>query len=85
MIVPHETLQPETLRALIEEFVTRDGAVHGHSENSLQDRVASVMRQLKSGTIVILFDEQSETCTVASREDASRENVPREPRVEDGD
>jgi uncharacterized protein len=76
MIVPHETLQPQTLRALIEEFVTRDGAVHGHAETSLENRIASVMRQLNSGKIVIVFDEESETCTVASREEALREPPP---------
>ncbi|MCE9554891.1 MAG: YheU family protein [Planctomycetes bacterium] len=64
MAVPHNELRPETLRALIEEFVTRDGAVHGHMETPLEIQMEAVRRQLEAGTIQIVFDEQSETWTI---------------------
>lgn len=63
-IVPYQQLHPDTLAALIEEFVTRDGAIHGHTDTPLQQMVQSVHRQLIAGTIVIVFDEDSETCTM---------------------
>jgi hypothetical protein len=37
--VPHGQLRPETLTALIEEFITRDGAVQGHAETPLHVRI----------------------------------------------
>lgn len=62
--VPHDQLRPETLRDLIEEFVTRDGAVQGHTETPLQIQVEAVRRQLSAGTAKIVFDESSETWTI---------------------
>ena len=68
MIVPPEALSPQTLDALIEEFVTRDGAVHGHHDASMPQQTAAVMKLLSSGKAVILFDEQDESCTIVLKE-----------------
>jgi uncharacterized protein YheU (UPF0270 family) len=67
MIVPSDQLKPETLRALIEEFVSRDGAIHGHAERTLEQKVAMVMSQLKAGTVAIVFDADDETCSIVER------------------
>lgn len=64
MIVPPEELQPGTLTALIEEFVTRHGAIHGHAETSLEAQIAAVKRQLTAGKAVIVFDEETESCSI---------------------
>ena len=79
MTIPPESLHPDTLRALIEEFVTRDGAVQGHSETSLEQKVSSVLRQLKSGHVLIVFDEETEACSIAPRENAPREEPAPQP------
>ena len=68
MIIPHEELQPETLEALIEEFVTRDGAVHGHRDTPIEARVASMWEQLRAGRAVVVFDEETETASIAMRD-----------------
>ena len=47
--VPHTALEPATLRALIEEFVTRDTTDYGERERTLEDKVEDVMRQLRRG------------------------------------
>jgi uncharacterized protein YheU (UPF0270 family) len=63
--VPHTRLAPETLEALIEEFVTRDG-----TDTEASDvKVAQVRRQLESGKIVIAYDEEAETCNIVRVED----------------
>lgn len=72
VVVPHEQLQPETLLALIEEFITRDGAVHGHRDAPLDGMVESVKRQLRAGKIFIVFDEEDETCTLVPAEEMGR-------------
>lgn len=60
MQVPHSQLSPGALRAVVEEFVTRDGTDH----SSVEGRVAAVLRQLKCGEAVLHFDEHTKTCNV---------------------
>ena len=66
MIIPPESLQPETLRAVLEEFVTRDGTDTADADVKLKQ----VRRQLKTGQVVLVFDEEQESCTIIRREDA---------------
>ncbi len=68
-LIPHHQLRAETLEALIEEFVTRDGAVHGHADTPLAAQIDAVRRQLESGKVVIVFDEASESCTMMCADD----------------
>ena len=63
--VPQDALSPEALRALIEEFVTRDGTDYGSVERGLEAKVAAVMHQLARGEVRIVFDPDSETTTIA--------------------
>ena len=67
-VIPHDQLQPETLHALVEEFVTREGAVHGHVDVPTESQVASLIRQIRSGDAVIVYDEESESCSVVARD-----------------
>ena len=64
--VPHESLAASVLRALIEEFVTRDGTDYGESERSLDEKVADVERQLTEGEIVIVFDPETESVNLVT-------------------
>jgi uncharacterized protein YheU (UPF0270 family) len=68
-VVPHTEIQPQTLRLLIEDFVTREGAVHGHSEMELADKIAAVLNQLTAGLVTIVFDDETESCTIISKQD----------------
>ena len=81
MIIPHEQLSEETLQALVEEFVTRQGAVHGHAETPVERMIEEVRAQLRSGRAVILFDEEDESCTIVSREEARAGTVKDSRRV----
>jgi uncharacterized protein YheU (UPF0270 family) len=62
--VPRDALSPEALRALVEEFVTRDGTDYGAVERGLDAKVADVMRQIERGEVRIVFDPDSETTTL---------------------
>ena len=66
LMIPFDQLDPQTLDALIEEFVTRDGAIHGHADDPLPQKIQTIRRQLKSGDIAIVFDEESESCSIVS-------------------
>jgi uncharacterized protein YheU (UPF0270 family) len=52
-------LKPDTLIALIEEFVTRDATDYGDRERTLGDKLEDVMRQLRRGKMRIVFDADS--------------------------
>jgi uncharacterized protein YheU (UPF0270 family) len=67
MVIPHELLNPETLNALIEEFITRSGAVHGHTEMTLADKIQAVRTQLEAGEAEICYDEQSQNWTIVRK------------------
>lgn len=67
--IPCEKLEPETLQALIEEFITRDGTDYGKSEVPFEQKAAQVKRQLMSGRAIILFDEDTQTCNIVASDD----------------
>ena len=60
MRIPHTLLSPMALRAVVEEFVTRDGTDH----SSVERRIETVMRQLDAGCVELHFDDKTETCTI---------------------
>lgn len=62
--VPYERLDPETLRNVIQEFVTRDGADWGEAGGTLEDKVGQVMQQLRSRKVKIVFELNSETTNI---------------------
>jgi uncharacterized protein YheU (UPF0270 family) len=66
--VPYTDLSADVLHAVIESFVLREGTDYGEKEFSLEDKVARVVAQLKSGEAKILFDPESESVTVAVRQ-----------------
>ncbi len=66
--IPLDRLSAEALEGLIAEFVTRDGTDYGLQEHTLQQKMRSVRRQLQRGDVVIVFDPESETCTLLHKD-----------------
>lgn len=66
MEIPYQKLEPEILRAVIAEFVTREGTDYGDRVFSLDEKVAAVRRQLEDGSARIVFDTESESCNVVA-------------------
>lgn len=64
MQIPWTSLSPQTLRAVVEEFITREGTDYGEHETPLSHKVDAVMDQLKQGTVAIFFDAETETVTL---------------------
>ncbi len=59
--IPFQQLDSAILRALLEEFVTRDGMDWDQSGCNLDDKVAQLMDQLKENKIRIVHDLKSES------------------------
>jgi uncharacterized protein YheU (UPF0270 family) len=66
MRIPHSELSPATLRAVVQEFVTRDGTDY----SIIERRVESVLLELERGRAELHFDEQTESCNVVTVKDA---------------
>jgi uncharacterized protein YheU (UPF0270 family) len=60
MLIPHSQLSPTALRAVVEEFVTRDGTDH----TSVERRIEVVLRHLETGKVEVHFDDETETCNI---------------------
>lgn len=76
MQIPHDRLAPETLRALLFDYVTRDGTDYGEQEVAPEHKIAQVMQQLQTGKVVIVFDAETESFDVLTREElAKREKL----------
>lgn len=71
MIIPYEMIEPEALNRLIEEFVSREGTDNGYEE-ALSMRVAQVLFRLKSGDMVIVFDQESQTPNILHKDVATQ-------------
>lgn len=67
--VPFADLAPETLQAVIESFVLREGTDYGERETALDTKVAQVMAQLQRGDARVMFDPASETVTIVRTRD----------------
>lgn len=70
--VPFTALQPETLRRLIEEFVTRDTTDYGVRERTIEEKVADVMRQLRRGEVRIVVEHDSQTVNLVPVSERTR-------------
>ena len=72
VIVPAEALSPAALQGLLEEFVSREGTEYGPREYSLSEKVASVQKQLDRGEIVIVFDPETSSTSLQTRDSLRR-------------
>lgn len=72
VIIPPELLEAETLRRLLEDFVTRDGTDNG-DDSLLEDRVALARNAITRGVAVIVFDPLSEHCQLMLKRDVPKE------------
>ncbi len=62
--IPFARIDPETLRRMIEEFVTRDGADWAEAGCSLEDKARQVLRQLRDGQVKVVYDLTARTANL---------------------
>ncbi len=71
-IIPFSEIAPDTLSALLEELVTRDGTDYGEIEVSVEQKVERVLQQLRSGEACLCYDDATESCNVLAVDEAKR-------------
>lgn len=67
MIIPYDELSPDALQALVEDFVTRDGTDYGAEDISTKEKASRLLALLKSGDMLITYDEQTQSCGLIPR------------------
>ena len=65
--VPYQDINPETLRNMIEEFVSRDGSDWGDTGGSMEDKIKQVLRQFEAGKIKVVYDLTSQSANIVSK------------------
>lgn len=71
MIIPHERLAPDTLEALIESFIMREGTDYGASEFSLVEKVDQVRSQVLRDEVLIVFDAKTDSVNLLPRHEVN--------------
>ena len=66
MEIPHNQVPEQTLLAIIEEFISREGTDYGHREYTLDEKVEKVKSQLLNGEIKLLFDSETSSCNLVT-------------------
>ena len=74
MIIPLEQINEETLIAIIEDFILREGTDYGVIDASKADKMAQVKLQLQQGSAVIVYSELHESVNILPREQFDNEN-----------
>lgn len=68
VVVPSDRINPDTLRKMVEEFVTREWSDLSDSDCTFDEKIETVLQQLKENRIQVVFDLTSETCNIVPRE-----------------
>ena len=59
--IPLDRINPDTLRNMLSEFVTREWA---DEESTLENRIEQVLRQLREGKAKVMYDFRTETWNI---------------------
>ncbi len=68
MIIPLEQVNTDTLNAIIEDFILREGTEYGSIEVSKEDKIAQVKQQLEKGSAVLVYSELHESVNIMPSE-----------------
>lgn len=70
--VPYQQLDPETLRKVIEDLVTRDGTDYGDIEKTLEQKAAALLKLLERGEAKLVVDLATETIGLMTRDELAK-------------
>ena len=62
--VPYEQLDPQTLRRMIEEFITAEWSDFGAEHSELEGKIDQVLRQLMDKRAKVVFNLESKAANI---------------------
>lgn len=72
ILIPVERLAPDTLEAIIEEYIGREGTDYGFQEAPMDVKVRQVRTQLRRGEVVVAYDPVLQSCNLLVKRDWER-------------
>jgi uncharacterized protein len=69
ILVPHQSLNNETLYSLIDSYLLREGTDYGLVEVGLEQKRAQVLNSLTQNKVFIVFNPEDESVNIVSQED----------------
>ena len=70
IVIPWQSVPADTLDAMLEEIVTRDGTDYGAVEKSTAQKQLTARRQLEAGYVLLLWNDETESASLVSRDEA---------------
>ena len=65
--VPAQRLEADVFQAVLEDFIGREGTDYGAIELSMEQKLARLKSLIVQGEVCIVFDTQSESCTLMEK------------------
>ncbi|NKB62446.1 MAG: YheU family protein [Gammaproteobacteria bacterium] len=69
MEIPWKRLESNTLMAMLEEIVSRDGTDYGEKEICMETRVRQLLRQIQKGEAFLYWDANTESASILAYEE----------------
>ena len=79
-VIPVNKLSAKALQGVIEEFISRSGTDYGAIEASMETSISQVRAKLKSGSAVLVFDDETETTNIFLSDDPVLKKMNAVPR-----
>ena len=76
VVIPHKELSADALQGVLESFVLREGTDYGERELTLEQKVSHVRRQVERGEAHIVFDPNTETLDIVTKDALPRTERP---------
>ena len=68
VLVPYQQLAHDTLTAVLEEFISREGTDYGLQEVPFERQLEKAQAEIKNGDVLIVFDLHENNCQLMRRE-----------------
>lgn len=68
-IIEPEQISKDALENIIKDYVMREGTDYGHTSLSLEQKTERVMKQVRSKSIVILYDNDLGSCNLITKQE----------------
>lgn len=63
----------ESLNAIVESVIMREGTDYGEHEFSMQEKIEQLLPQVLRGDVLISYDEDSETVTLIEKDSVGKQ------------
>lgn len=67
MIIPWQSLEPETLTNVLDSFILREGTDYGERELSLAEKRQRLLAQLQADKVVIVWSELHQSLDIKEK------------------